>query len=96
MRSQSFYRGGRIVGKPIYGKGVNTFLINKPEGSFYGFNEDSKPPSESSLEAFMRRSDVDSKIGKISGTGNGLDNVIKKLGNLKVGNSRTKNIAFDF
>lgn len=39
---------------------------------------------------------MDSSVRKVSGAGNGLDNVIKRLRNLKVGNSRTKNIAFDF
>lgn len=123
MRTQSFYRGGRLYGTPIYGRGVdtiimgqgvNTFLINEPEQSFYGIDENSAPPSESRVNAFLYRSDMDADVGnnihvapkfvgsqthnvrKVSGAGNGLDNVIKKLGKLKVGNSRTSNIAFDF
>jgi len=95
MRTQGFYRGGRLYGKPMYGRGVNNFLINSGQ-HYFGIVDDTEPLSEARVEDFLKRSDMDASVRKVSGAGNGLDNVIRRLRNLKVGNSRTKNIAFDF
>lgn len=94
-RIQSFYRGGRLYGKPISGRGVNNFLLD-PDRMYFGIADEAKPVSEDRIKDYIRRSEMDSSVRKVSGAGNGLDNVIKRLRNLKVGNSRTKNIAFDF
>jgi len=93
-----FHKNGRTIKKRTTLGGA--ILLNDPDHVVFGEVDYSRGPSASQLSSYIDNTMMDASMNHVSGQltmsgrGNGLDEVIKKLGKMRI--KKSKNITFDF